>query len=144
VHAASDTFQHHWEAMEKTAPPPSPSASLLASDTSESTGPLIRLLRLLYACFGREFLAIGLLKFGQDCAGFAGPILLNLVVTFMEDPTMPAARGYVYAVLLVRHLSALVCVYTGGCLAIYLLGEQVMPIFQQGRLVIFLGHIFSL
>jgi hypothetical protein len=30
------------------------------------------------------------------------------------------------------------------CLAIYLLGEQVMPIFQQGRLVISLGHIFSL
>ncbi len=30
------------------------------------------------------------------------------------------------------------------CLAIYLLGEQVMPIFQQGRLFISLGHIFSL
>jgi hypothetical protein len=107
VHAASDTFQHHWEAMEKTAQPPS--ASPLASDLPGSTGPRIRLLRLLYVCFGREFLAIGLLKFGQDCAGFAGPILLNLVVTFMEDPTVPAARGYVYAVLLVRHLSALYC-----------------------------------
>ncbi len=114
VHAASDTFQHHWEAMEKTAQPPRPiSTPLLASDTSESTGPRIRLLRLLYACFGREFLAIGLLKFGQDCAGFAGPILLNLVVTFMEDPTVPAARGYAYAVLLVRHLSDLDCVYRG-------------------------------
>jgi ATP-binding cassette subfamily C (CFTR/MRP) protein 10 len=107
VHAASDTFQHHWEAMEKTAPPPPISTALLASDTSGSTGPRIRLLRLLYVCFGREFLAIGLLKFGQDCAGFAGPILLNLVVTFMEDPTVPAARGYVYAVLLVSYLAFL-------------------------------------
>ncbi len=112
VHAASDTFQHHWEAMEKTAQPPRPiSTPLLASDL---TGPQVRLLRLLYVCFGREFLAIGLLKFGQDCAGFAGPILLNLVVSFMEDPTVPAARGYVYAVLLVRHLSALDCVYVQG------------------------------
>ncbi len=34
--------------------------------------------------------------------------------------------------------------FRGTCLAIYLLGEQVMPIFQQGRLVISLGHIFSL
>ncbi len=110
VPAASDTFQHHWEAMEKTAPPPPRpiSTPLLASDTSGSTGPpKVRLLRLLYVCFGREFLAIGLLKFGQDCAGFAGPILLNLVVTFMEDPTVPAARGYVYAVLLVSYLAFL-------------------------------------
>jgi hypothetical protein len=32
---------------------------------------------------------------------------LNLVVTFMEDPTVPAARGYVYAVLLVSYLAFL-------------------------------------
>jgi hypothetical protein len=30
-------------------------------------------------------LAIGILKFVADCAGFASPILLNLVVNFMED-----------------------------------------------------------
>jgi ATP-binding cassette subfamily C (CFTR/MRP) protein 10 len=61
----------------------------------------VRLVRILYRCFGHEFLAIGVLKFGQECAGFAGPILLNLVVEFMENPTESVARGYVYAVLLV-------------------------------------------
>ena len=45
----------------------------------------VKLLTLLYNCYGREFFRIGFLKFLSDCAGFAGPILLNCVVSFMED-----------------------------------------------------------
>jgi hypothetical protein len=43
------------------------------------------LLRALSKTFLVEFLSIGVLKLVADCAGFASPILLNLVVTFMED-----------------------------------------------------------
>ena len=105
VHAASDKFQHQWEALERTVPPPTPTPAPTHQSSTSPGGGRVGLLRLLYACFGREFLAIGVLKFGQDCAGFAGPILLNLVVNFMEDPTVPMSQGYVYALLLVSDQS---------------------------------------
>jgi len=38
----------------------------------------------LYNCWGKQFFAIGLLKLLNDCAGFAGPLLLHAVVEFME------------------------------------------------------------
>ena len=62
---------------------------LVKVDTNTATNPSqageVRLLTLLYNCYGREFFRIGFLKFLSDCAGFAGPILLNCVVSFMED-----------------------------------------------------------
>ena len=68
--------------------------------------PRISLVRLLYGCFGKQFFAIGLLKLLNDCAGFAGPLLLHAVVTFMETPGQPVGEGYMYALLLA--LSSLV------------------------------------
>ena len=55
------------------------------------------LLRALAKTFLTEFLTIGILKFLADCAGFASPILLNLVVTFMEDKEADHRWGYMYA-----------------------------------------------
>ena len=45
---------------------------------------------------------IEILKFVNDYAGFAGPILLNGVVSFMEDPDPDSGMvtGYIYAILL--------------------------------------------
>jgi hypothetical protein len=97
VHESTDKFCRHWEAAEKCLLPP----AATANPPPDRPAPRVRLVRLLYRCFGREFLAIGALKFAQDCAGFAGPILLNLVVGFMENPAESVSRGYVYAVLLV-------------------------------------------
>lgn len=54
-------------------------------------------LRALYNLYGREFFLIGILKFLADCAGFASPILLNLVVNFMEDKKADIRWGYFYA-----------------------------------------------
>ena len=62
--------------------------------------PQISLVRLLYNCWGKQFFAIGLLKLLNDCAGFAGPLLLHAVVNFMETPGQPALEGYLYALLL--------------------------------------------
>jgi len=59
--------------------------------------PSIGLVHLLYRCFGRQFLSIGVLKLLGDCSGFAGPLLLHAVVTFMENPGEPIAHGYMYA-----------------------------------------------
>ena len=42
-------------------------------------------LRSLGKLYGKEFLAIGFLKFIADSSGFLSPILLNWVVQFMED-----------------------------------------------------------
>lgn len=57
----------------------------------------IPLLRMLIRAFGRPFLGVGVLKFIADCAGFASPILLNLVITFMEDEKTEMKWGYIYA-----------------------------------------------
>ena len=50
--------------------------------------------------FGCEFYSLGILKFVGDTLGFAGPILLNYLVSYMEDPTQPIWHGYVYAACL--------------------------------------------
>jgi hypothetical protein len=55
------------------------------------------LLKSLSKSFIVEFLSIGILKFVADCAGFASPLLLNLVVTFMEDKDADHRWGYTYA-----------------------------------------------
>lgn len=58
------------------------------------------LLRALNKAFGWEYYSLGLLKFLSDGLSFVGPIILNLLVTFMENPAEPSWHGYVYAGLL--------------------------------------------
>ncbi|XP_044008333.1 ATP-binding cassette sub-family C member 10 isoform X2 [Aphidius gifuensis] len=60
----------------------------------------ISLLKLLHNCFGWQFYAVGLLKFIADCCGFVGPILLNKLVSFIEDKDKPISYGYLYAFLM--------------------------------------------
>jgi len=68
----------------------------------------VKILRILYTCYGRQFFSIGVLKFVNDCSGFAGPILLNLVVNFVEDQgDVQVYKGYIYALLL--SASAFIC-----------------------------------
>lgn len=69
------------------------------------------LLRSLHIRFGLQFYSIGLLKLVSDCCGFAGPILLNLLVSFIEDesPEDNPYQGYAYvgAMFLTVFLGAL-------------------------------------
>ena len=105
-HAVAAEVRRTWEQLQKLEPV-----------TRPDQAPPVSLLRLLFSCYGREFLLIGLLKFVADCAGFAGPgrilcllncinflltlVLLNCVVTFMETPdTASMVSGYMYAALL--------------------------------------------
>ncbi len=39
----------------------------------------------------------GLIKVVNDTSVFLGPVLLNLVVTFLEDKDEPIWHGYIYA-----------------------------------------------
>ncbi len=62
-------------------------------DNSAREGKLM-VLRILAKCFGIQFLAIGILKFIADCAGFASPLLLNLLLTFMENGSQVSICKY--------------------------------------------------
>ena len=43
------------------------------------------LLKALHKAFGVRYYSIGILKFLGDCLGFAGPLLLHALVSFMEN-----------------------------------------------------------
>ena len=59
--------------------------------------PSLSLLQALHRAFGIEYYLLGILKLLADCLGFAGPILLNLLVSYMETKSEPEHNGYIYA-----------------------------------------------
>ncbi|CAG4948573.1 unnamed protein product [Colias eurytheme] len=69
----------------------------------------VSLLRALHKCFAFQFYGIGILKLAFDMAGFAGPILLNKLVKFVEDESIDQHYGYIYASLLLA--SALIAAF---------------------------------
>ena len=93
VHMVAGRVSRQAEQMAKLVP-------VTSQQQPEDEQPQISLVRLLYNCWGKQFFAIGLLKLLNDCAGFAGPLLLHAVVDFMETPGQPALEGYLYALLL--------------------------------------------
>lgn len=58
------------------------------------------LLKGLHNCFWIQFYSIGALKLLGDCAGFAGPLLLNRLIIFLDDKSEDVKWGYLYAFLL--------------------------------------------
>ena len=93
VHTVAGRVSRQAEQMAKLVP-------VTNQQQPQDEQPQISLVRLLYNCWGKQFFAIGLLKLLNDCAGFAGPLLLHAVVNFMETPGQPALEGYLYALLL--------------------------------------------
>lgn len=57
----------------------------------------VSLLKALHICFGWQFYGIGILKFIADCSGFAGPLLLNKLVSFIENKSEDIGTGYLFA-----------------------------------------------
>ena len=62
----------------------------------ESQKPLT-LLGALNKAFGLHYYSLGILKLLADMLGFCGPVLLNLLVSYMENSMEPAQHGYLYA-----------------------------------------------
>ncbi|XP_069464906.1 LOW QUALITY PROTEIN: ATP-binding cassette sub-family C member 10 [Ambystoma mexicanum] len=57
----------------------------------------VRLLSVLNATFGVRYYSLGLLRLASGLLGFAGPLLLNLLVNFMETRQEPLSHGILYA-----------------------------------------------
>lgn len=57
-----------------------------------------RLWRALHRAFGWCYLALGLLKLVGTMLGFSGPLLLSLLVGFLEEGQEPLSHGLLYAV----------------------------------------------
>jgi len=58
------------------------------------------LLNGLMKAFGLEYFFVGLLKLIGDSMSFVGPILLNFLLNFMVDHSLPVWHGYVYTAAL--------------------------------------------
>lgn len=56
----------------------------------------VSLLKVLHFNFAKEFYGIGVLKFIADIAGFASPLLLRYLLTFIENENIPVVYGYLY------------------------------------------------
>ncbi|KAL3874278.1 hypothetical protein ACJMK2_037317 [Sinanodonta woodiana] len=70
----------------------------------------VTLLSALHKTFGLEYYSIGLLKLLADSLGFAGPILLNLIVSYIENKNETETNGYIYACgLLIVTLLGSIC-----------------------------------
>ncbi|XP_042794789.1 ATP-binding cassette sub-family C member 10 isoform X4 [Panthera leo] len=54
----------------------------------------------LYGAFGQRYLALGLLKLVGTMLGFSGPLLLSLLVGFLEEGQEPLSNGLLYALAL--------------------------------------------
>ncbi|EMP24463.1 Multidrug resistance-associated protein 7 [Chelonia mydas] len=74
-----------------------------SGDASPSSGSrcdaqqAVQLLSVLHAAFGLRYYSLGLLKLAGSLLGFSGPLLLNLLVSFMESHQEPLSHGVLYA-----------------------------------------------
>ncbi|KFP45114.1 Multidrug resistance-associated protein 7 [Chlamydotis macqueenii] len=66
-------------------------------DRSHYAQKAVRLFSVLHAAFGLRFYSLGLLKLAGNLLGFSGPLLLNLLVNFMESRQEPLSHGVLYA-----------------------------------------------
>ncbi|NWQ86166.1 MRP7 protein, partial [Burhinus bistriatus] len=66
-------------------------------DRSHRAQGAVRLFSVLHAAFGLRFYSLGLLKLAGNLLGFSGPLLLNLLVNFMESRQEPLSHGVLYA-----------------------------------------------
>ncbi|NWS95557.1 MRP7 protein, partial [Mionectes macconnelli] len=66
-------------------------------DRSHHAQKAVQLFSVLHAAFGLRFYSLGFLKLAGDLLGFSGPLLLNLLVNFMESRQEPLSHGVLYA-----------------------------------------------
>lgn len=73
------------------------SGSSDAPDNSHRAQEAVRLFSVLHSAFGLRFYSLGLLRLAGNLLGFSGPLLLNLLVNFMESRQEPLSHGVLYA-----------------------------------------------
>ncbi|XP_070788596.1 ATP-binding cassette sub-family C member 10 [Pituophis catenifer annectens] len=67
------------------------------SSGSQNAHKPVHLLSVLHAAFGLRYYSLGFLKLAGGLLGFSGPLLLNLLVSFMESHQEPLSHGVLYA-----------------------------------------------
>ncbi|XP_013179394.1 PREDICTED: multidrug resistance-associated protein 7 [Papilio xuthus] len=82
------------ESLPQVSTPVTPTSRVLLRPQRRQN---VSLLRALHTCYAIQFYSIGILKLISDMAGFAGPLLLNKLVTFVEDESIDQHLGYAYA-----------------------------------------------
>ncbi|XP_050731824.1 ATP-binding cassette sub-family C member 10-like [Eriocheir sinensis] len=65
--------------------------------TTPPPSPLPSFLHILHRVLGVQFYALGLLRLAGDGLGYAGPLLLHQLVTFVEQKEAEVVWGWVYA-----------------------------------------------
>ncbi len=81
-----------------------------AKERRRSLDSKVPLIRVLWSVFRKQFVAVGLLKLLADLSGFAGPLLLNRLVSFVENRNTDIKWGYFYTALLTAStLSSALC-----------------------------------
>ncbi|XP_044748946.1 ATP-binding cassette sub-family C member 10 [Coccinella septempunctata] len=93
----SDEMEKHVSPRKETYPTNDADGDVHTPEVIVVRGSNSTLLKALHKCFWKEFYGIGILRFMSDCAGFAGPMLLNRLVSFIEDKNEPIHWGYLYA-----------------------------------------------
>ena len=67
-------------------------------------------IRSLHKCFGVSYYLLGLVKLFGDLLALAGPLLLNILVEFIDNKSEPMLFGYLCAVALcLTNLSGALC-----------------------------------
>uniref|UniRef100_A0A672GU87 ATP-binding cassette, sub-family C (CFTR/MRP), member 10 n=1 Tax=Salarias fasciatus TaxID=181472 RepID=A0A672GU87_SALFA len=85
--AVRSYFEQCWEACGGRSP-----GSPEVGGATEPDGE-VGLLRVLHTAFGRRYYVLGALKATVNLSSFAGPLLLNGLVSYMEEGAAPASRG---------------------------------------------------
>ena len=67
------------------------------NEVTSKNKPVLSLLQALHRAFGKQYYSVGILKLIGDLLGFAGPILLKLLVSFIENKIESSWHGYLYA-----------------------------------------------
>ncbi|XP_052824006.1 ATP-binding cassette sub-family C member 10 isoform X2 [Octopus bimaculoides] len=86
-----------WDNNEESINSFSASPSIAIQDPSSQNCGKHSLLKTLFKEYGNEYILIGILKIFTDVLSFSGPILLNYLISFMENSKTKESDGIFYA-----------------------------------------------
>ncbi|XP_078398933.1 ATP-binding cassette sub-family C member 10 isoform X1 [Cetorhinus maximus] len=89
INSSQNTRRNSWRDQQR-------SEETQKETTSTNVEKEVHLLSVLHKAFGHHYYCLGLLKFGGSMLGFSGPLLLNLLLSFMESGTQQMTKGIWY------------------------------------------------
>ncbi|XP_055879588.1 ATP-binding cassette sub-family C member 10-like [Biomphalaria glabrata] len=101
-HSTSEEFHQQYESYQNQISSSLPSVAQLDQTAAHSHQnnaivTKVTLFKALNKAFGAEYYSLGILKLLADSLGFAGPVLLNYLVSFVENKDQDVYKGYLFA-----------------------------------------------